>query len=95
MRDVNAFLHYVITNYGCPKRFLSLYKTGRYNCSVLFATAKLALLTKMDLANELDGDLKACQRSIQGVHPGMVTLELSAKTGEGMPAWLDYLTSLI
>jgi hydrogenase nickel incorporation protein HypB len=61
---------------------------------VLFATAKLALLTKMDLKDALDWDLKACQRSIQSVHPGMVTLKLSAKTGEGMPAWIDYLTSL-
>ncbi len=62
---------------------------------VLFATAKLALLTKMDLAEPLDWDLKACQRSIQSVHPGMVTLKLSAKTGDGMPAWLDYLESLM
>jgi len=61
---------------------------------VLFATAKLALLTKMDLAETLEWDLKACQRSIQSVHPGMVTLKLSAKTGEGMDAWLDYLASL-
>lgn len=61
---------------------------------VLFATAKLALLTKMDLADPLDWDLKACQRSIQSVHPGMMTLKLSAKTGDGMEAWLDYLASL-
>jgi len=62
---------------------------------VLFATAKLALLTKMDLAEPLGWDLKACQRSIQNVHPGMVTLKLSAKTGDGMPTWLDYLESLV
>ena len=62
---------------------------------VLFATAKLALLTKMDLAEALDWDLKACQRSIQSVHPGMITLKLSAKTGDGMEAWLDYLESLV
>ena len=61
---------------------------------VLFATAKLVLLTKMDLVDALDWDIKACQRSIQSVHPGMVTLKLSAKTGEGMAAWLDYLASL-
>lgn len=62
---------------------------------VLFATAKLALLTKMDLAEPLGWDLKACQRSIQGVHPGMVTLKLSAKTGDGMDSWLEYLESLV
>ena len=62
---------------------------------VLFATAKLALLTKMDLADVLDWDLKACQRSVQSVHPGMMTLKLSAKTGDGMAAWIDYLDSLV
>ncbi len=62
---------------------------------ILFATAKLALLTKMDLAEPLDWDLKACQRSIQSVHPGMITLKLSAKTGDGMDAWLNYLASLV
>ena len=62
---------------------------------VLFATAKLALLTKMDLAEPLEWNLQTCQRSIQSVHPGMVTLKLSAKTGDGMDAWFDYLTSLI
>jgi len=62
---------------------------------VLFATAKLALLTKMDLAEPLGWDLKACQRSIQSVHPGMVTLKLSAKTGDGMSMWLEYLESLV
>jgi hydrogenase nickel incorporation protein HypB len=62
---------------------------------VLFATAKLALLTKMDLAGPLEWDLQACRRSIQRVHPGMMTLRLSAKTEAGMDTWLDYLSSLI
>jgi len=61
---------------------------------VLFATAKLALLTKMDLAEPLDWNLKACRKYIQQVHPGMVTFELSAKTGVGMESWLNYLESL-
>lgn len=60
----------------------------------LFATAKLALLTKMDLTDALNGDLKACQRSIQSVHPGLMTLKLSAKTGDGMDAWVDDQASL-
>jgi len=61
---------------------------------VLFAIVKLVLLTKIDLAEALDWDIKACQHSIQCVHPGIMTLKLSAKTGDGMSAWLDYLGSL-
>lgn len=62
---------------------------------VLFATAQITLLTKMDLAEPLGWDLQACRKYIQQVHPGMVTLELSAKTGAGMDSWLRYLESLV
>ena len=62
---------------------------------VLFATAKTIILTKMDLADTLDWDLTACRKYIQQVHPGAYTFELSAKTGDGMDAWLDYLHRLV
>lgn len=61
---------------------------------VLFATAKAILLTKMDLAETLGWDLFACRKYIQRVQPGAHTFELSAKTGEGMDAWIDYLEKL-
>jgi hydrogenase nickel incorporation protein HypB len=62
---------------------------------VLFATAKAVILTKMDLAEALDWDLPACRKYIQQVQPGAYTFELSAKTGDGMDAWIDYLERLV
>ncbi|NNJ71271.1 MAG: hydrogenase nickel incorporation protein HypB [Kiritimatiellales bacterium] len=62
---------------------------------VLFATAKAIILSKMDLAEALDWDLPACRKYIQQVQPGANVIELSAKTGEGMDAWLDYLKKLV
>lgn len=62
---------------------------------VLFATAKAVILTKMDLADALDWDLSACRKYIQQVQPGAHTIELSAKTGDGMDEWLNYLEKLI
>ncbi|MCF7847413.1 MAG: hydrogenase nickel incorporation protein HypB [Kiritimatiellales bacterium] len=62
---------------------------------VLFATAKTIVLTKMDLAAALEWDLPACRQYVQQVQPGAYTFELSAKTGAGMDAWLDYLKRLI
>jgi len=50
---------------------------------VLFATAKAILLTKRDLA--------ACRKYIQQVQPGANMIELSAKTGDGITTWFDYL----
>ena len=62
---------------------------------VLFATAKAILLTKMDLAEALDWDLSACRKYIQQVQPGANIIELSAKTGDGMDAWIAYLERLV
>lgn len=62
---------------------------------VLFAISKAIILTKMDLAEPLDWDLSACRKYIQQVQPGANVIELSAKTGDGMDAWLTYLERLV
>lgn len=61
---------------------------------VIFSDARVTVLTKIDLAPHLDWDRDACRKYIRRVQPGAVIYELSAKTGEGMDAWLDYLSSL-
>jgi hydrogenase nickel incorporation protein HypB len=61
----------------------------------IFNTADVALLTKMDLAAAVEFDLKAARDSIQSVRPGMQVLELSAKTGEGMDSYLQFLEAQI
>jgi len=60
----------------------------------LFSSAPVAVLTKMDLVPHLDWDAKACRSSLRQVRPGVFIFEVSAKTGEGMEAWLDYLVKL-
>jgi hydrogenase nickel incorporation protein HypB len=60
----------------------------------LFAAAQTVVLTKTDLIPHLSWDLKKCRQSIQKVHPGVFTFELSAKTGAGMEAWVAYLERL-
>ncbi len=57
----------------------------------IFHTADVALITKIDLAGAVGFDAAAAHRSIQSVRPGMETFEVSAKTGEGMERWLDFL----
>lgn len=61
----------------------------------LFSTAPVAVLTKMDLAPHLDWDVAACRSSLRQVRPGVFIFELSAKTGLGMEAWLEYLVKLV
>jgi hydrogenase nickel incorporation protein HypB len=57
----------------------------------IFNTADGAVITKMDLAGAAEFDVAAAHRSIQSVRPGMQVFEVSAKTGEGMEAWLKFL----
>ena len=59
----------------------------------IFNTADIAILTKMDLAAAVEFDLEAAHNSIQSVRPGMQVLHVSAKTGQGMQEWLEFLRS--
>lgn len=61
----------------------------------LFSMAPIAVLTKMDLAEVLEWDAAVCRKYLRRVHPGVFIFELSAKTGNGMDAWIDYLESLV
>jgi hydrogenase nickel incorporation protein HypB len=59
----------------------------------IFNTADVAVITKIDLAAAVEFDRAAANRSIQSVRPGMQVFEVSAKTGEGMDSWLQFLES--
>jgi hydrogenase nickel incorporation protein HypB len=60
----------------------------------IFNSADLAVITKHDLAGPCEFDLAAASASIRAVRPGVPILTTSAKTGEGMEAWLDALAGL-
>ena len=59
----------------------------------LFNTSDLVLITKIDLAEPCEFNRQATIDNIHSVRPAMPVLELSAKTGEGMNAWIDYLVT--
>ncbi len=60
----------------------------------IFSAADLAILTKMDLADAVGFDREEALRNIQEVRPGLEVLEISARTGLGMEAWLERLDQL-
>jgi hydrogenase nickel incorporation protein HypB len=60
----------------------------------IFNSADVAVITKIDLAGPAELDREVVHRNIQQVRPGMRVLEVSAKTGEGMDAWLSLIRSL-
>jgi hydrogenase nickel incorporation protein HypB len=57
----------------------------------MFAAAKLMILNKIDLLPHLSFDVARCKEYARRVNPDITILELSATTGEGMQAWLDWL----
>jgi hydrogenase nickel incorporation protein HypB len=60
----------------------------------LFSMAPVVVLTKMDLVPHLDWNLSRCREYLRQIHPGVFVFELSAKTGQGMDAWIEYLEKL-
>ncbi len=57
----------------------------------MFTAAKLAILNKTDLAPHCGADLAAYEANLRRVNPAIEILRVSARTGEGMAAWLDWL----
>ncbi|MBV8637819.1 MAG: hydrogenase nickel incorporation protein HypB [Candidatus Eremiobacteraeota bacterium] len=60
-----------------------------------FATAHVAVLSKIDLTAATGFDRASAVDNIQRVHPGLPVIELSARTGEGMNEWFDALDDRI
>jgi hydrogenase nickel incorporation protein HypB len=57
----------------------------------MFAAAHLMVLNKTDLLPHLDFDVEQCIAYARRVNPAIEVLQLSARTGVGMAAWLDWL----
>jgi hydrogenase nickel incorporation protein HypB len=57
----------------------------------IFNSADVAVITKMDLASAVEFDAPAAHANIQAVRPGMQIFELSAKTGQGMAEYMEFL----
>jgi hydrogenase nickel incorporation protein HypB len=59
----------------------------------IFNSADVAVITKVDLAVAVEFNWRTAERNIQAVRPGMPMLAVSAKTGEGMDTYIDFLES--
>jgi hydrogenase nickel incorporation protein HypB len=58
---------------------------------LMFRTCDLVLVNKIDLLPHLDYDLDRFLRNLDAVHPKVDRKLVSAKTGEGIDAWRDWL----
>ena len=57
----------------------------------MFAASDLLLLNKSDLLPHLDFDVGLCLANALKINPDLQTLTVSAKSGEGMPAFYAWV----
>jgi hydrogenase nickel incorporation protein HypB len=58
---------------------------------LMFRVCDVALLNKIDLLPHLDFDRDLVLANIRSIKADMPVFELSAKTGEGLEPWLEWL----
>jgi len=104
--DTNLLIIENVGNLVCPAAFdlgedvkIALLSTAEgedkpSKYPVLFHTASVIIITKIDLIPHLDWNIEKCISHIRKVNPTAPILKLSAKTGEGMQDWLNYLYDL-
>ncbi len=57
----------------------------------IFDAASVMVLNKIDLLPYVDFDVQRCLAEALRLKPDLQVLQLSARTGEGMDAWIDWL----
>jgi hydrogenase nickel incorporation protein HypB len=61
---------------------------------LMFRACELVLINKIDLLPHLDFDLETFLHHLDAVHPDVPRLLVSARTGEGIDAWRDWLVRI-
>ena len=99
----------VIENVGnlvCPAEFRVGEDAKAMVCSVtegedkplkyplMFRTCDLVVVNKVDLLPHLEYDLDRLLANVEAVHPGVETMTVSARTGEGVEGFRDWLAGV-
>jgi hydrogenase nickel incorporation protein HypB len=61
---------------------------------LMFRACELVLINKIDLLPHLDVDLDRLLANLDAVHPGVPRMLVSARTGEGVQAFRDWLLEM-
>jgi hydrogenase nickel incorporation protein HypB len=61
---------------------------------LMFRTCELVVINKIDLLPHLDFDMERFLGNLDAVHPGVSRMQVSARTGEGVDAFRDWLVQV-
>jgi len=62
---------------------------------LMFSTVDAIIISKMDYLPLSDFDIEKFTRAVTGMNHQVRLFPLSARTGEGMAAWIAWLESLL
>lgn len=62
---------------------------------VMFREADVLLITKIDLAPYVDVDIAQIEANVRQVNPRVTVIPVSAKTGDGLDTWFDWVRSQV
>ncbi len=103
LHDIDLLIVENVGNLVCPAEFKIGEDARVMVCSVtegedkplkyplMFRACELVVVNKIDLLPHLDFDLEKLLYNIDQVHPDVERIVLSARTGEGVEAWRDWL----
>jgi hydrogenase nickel incorporation protein HypB len=104
--DVEMLVIENVGNLVCPAEFRVGEDARAMVCSItegedkplkyplMFRSCELVVVNKLDLLPHLDFDVDKLLYNIDAVNPGVTTLLVSARTGDGVLAWREWLTEL-
>ena len=106
LQDIDLLIIENVGNLVCPAEFRVGEDTRVMVCSVtegedkplkyplMFRTCDLVLINKIDLLRHLEFDLERLLYNIDQVHPNVERMLVSARTGEGLEEWRQWLTGV-
>ena len=62
---------------------------------LMFSVCQVLLINKMDYLPLSDFNLEAFKERVRAINPDMTIFEISAKTGQGVEAWAEWLTARV
>jgi hydrogenase nickel incorporation protein HypB len=101
--DIDLLVIENVGNLVCPAEFKVGEDARVMVCSVtegedkplkyplMFRTCELVVINKVDLLPHLDFDVDKLLYNLDAVHPGVERLLVSARTGEGIDEWREWL----
>ena len=103
LEDIDLLIVENVGNLVCPAEFRIGEDARAMICSVtegedkplkyplMFRACELVVINKLDLLPHVDFDMERFLHHLDAVHPGVGTIQLSARTGEGVEEFRSWL----